>query len=229
MIFPQVPLTTQTITLTEDTGPSGRWYVTPNGNRYPSVTTMLGATSDKEKAEGLRAWRERVGEAEAAAITARAAGEGTRLHSTLEKIITNQWTPFQQSQLLPNIKSLLNQMVPVLESHVTAIHGSELALYDDGIRLAGRTDCLCSWDGVYTILDFKRSNKPKTEDMIEDYFLQTTAYALMAESHIGIEIPTVTIVMGVANGSGPLVWHLEKDKYISRLVERIARYYNVTL
>ncbi len=217
------------IELTEETTPTGRWYTTPTGNRYASVTTVLGKSADEEKKKSLQEWRNRVGEAEANAITTRAAGEGTRLHKALEKIITNQWTPFQQSQVMPNVKALLNQMVPVLSQHVTAVHGSEVPLYSDALRIAGRTDCLCSWDHRYTVLDFKRSNRPKTADMIEDYFLQTTTYALMAEERFGIEIPTITIIMGVAELTQPLVWHFEKDKYISRLVGRIARYHNLTL
>jgi hypothetical protein len=214
------------IQLTENTTPQGRWYVLPTGERYASVTTMLGKTADEDKAQGLREWRERVGEAEANAITSRAAGEGTRLHKALEHIITNQWTPFHQSQVLPNIKALLNQMVPVLRSHVTAVHGSEVPLYSRELQVAGRTDCICSWDGVYTILDFKRSNKPKQESYIEDYFHQATTYALMAEERFGITIPSITILIGVSNGEGPQFWHFSKNKYSVDVKNRIRLFHS---
>lgn len=220
------PHTTQ---LTEMTTPHGRWYMTSTGARYASVTTMLGKTSSEDKKRGLREWRQRVGEAEANAVTSRAAGEGTRLHKSLEQIITNQWTPFQQSQVLPNIKALLNQMVPVLRSHVTAIHGSEVPLYSDTLKVAGRTDCICSWDGHYTILDFKRSNKPKYEDGIEDYFHQATLYAMMAEERFGMKIPTITILIGVSNGDGPQFWHMPTNKYRIRVHERIHQYHSLTI
>lgn len=215
------------IQLTEDTTPQGRWYTLPDGARYASVTTMLGKTSKEDKKKGLQEWRERVGEAEANAITARSAGEGTRLHKALEKIITNQWTPFQQSQVMPNVKVLLNQMVPVLRSHVTTVHGSEVPLYSNELRVAGRTDCLCSWDGVYTVLDFKRSNKPKQEHYIEDYFHQATIYALMAEERFGIHIPAITILIGVSTGEGPQFWHRPKDKYILAVKDRVKKYHSL--
>jgi len=216
-----------TIELTEDTTPQGRWYTTPQGNKYASVTTMLGKTSSEDKKQGLREWRERVGEAKANAITSRAAGEGTRLHRALEKIITNQWTPFQQSQVLPNIKSLLNQMVPVLQSHVSAIHGSEVPLYSDALKVAGRTDCICTWDGQYTILDFKRSNKPKYEDGILDYFHQATTYALLAEERFGKEIPSIAILIGVSTGEFPQIWHFPKYKYSVQVYRRIQKFHTL--
>lgn len=215
------------IQLSEETTPQGRQYTLPDGTRYTSVTTMLGKTSGEDKKKGLREWRERVGEVEANAITARSSGEGTRLHKALEKIITNQWTSFQQSQVMPNVKALLNQMVPVLRSHVTAVHGSEVPLYSTAMQVAGRTDCLCSWDGVYTVLDFKRSNKPKQEHYIEDYFHQATIYALMAEERFGIAIPAITILIGVSTGEGPQFWHRAKDKYISAVTERVKKFHSL--
>lgn len=224
-MFVQQALFTTTPVLQEDTTPAGRWYITPEGQRYPSVTTVLGATSTK--GDSLKAWRQRVGEETAEKITKQAGYEGTQLHRTLEKIILNQWTPLEQHQVFPNIKHLLNQIVPVLRTHVTAVHGSEIPLYSNTLKIAGRTDCLCSWNGTYTILDFKRSNKHKTEDMIEDYFLQTTAYALMIEHLMGIVIPTITIVMGVVEGTQPLVWHFPKDKYICQVYTRVEQYYGL--
>lgn len=217
------------IQLTENTTPQGRWYSLPTGERFASVTTMLGKTSSEDKKRGLREWRERVGEAEANAVTARASGEGTRLHKALEKIILNQFTPFLRGQLLPNIQALLNQMVPVLRSHVTAVHGSEVPLYSDALKLAGRTDCICSWDGMPTILDFKRSNKPKYEDSIEDYFHQATLYAMMAEERFGVKIPSIVILIGVSNGEGPQFWHMPTYKYKIRVQERIQQFHSLTI
>lgn len=213
------------IQLTEDTTPKGRWYTLPNGSRYASVTTMLSQTSSEDKKTGLQEWRNRVGENEANSIVARAAGEGTRLHAALEKVVTNRWSSFQQFQVMPNIKALLNQMVPVLRAHVSVVHGSEVPLYSETLKVAGRTDCICTWDGAYTILDFKRSNKTKKESYIQDYFYQATTYALMAEERFGITIPTITILIGVSDGNGPQFWHLPKNKYIEDVKQRIDRFH----
>jgi len=47
--------------LVADTQPTGRTYVTPDGIRYPSITTVLGILSEAS----ITAWRKRVGEEEA--------------------------------------------------------------------------------------------------------------------------------------------------------------------
>lgn len=221
--FPQDLWKSSLCEMTDETTDRGRWYLKSDGSRYVSVTTMLGATSEKKAS--LTAWRQRVGEDEADAITARAAGEGTRFHAALEQIITNQWTPFRSAQTLPNIKHLLNQTVPILEEHISAIHASEMMVYSDTHRIAGRMDCLCTWDGEYTIVDFKRSTKEKRTEWIQDYFLQATAYAIMVEECFQIQIPTIAIVMGVSNSESPQFWHFQKTKYIPELISRISRYH----
>ena len=52
--------------------------------KLPSVTTILQATQDAEKAESLKRWAERVGTAEAERIKNTAAKRGTAMHSYLE-------------------------------------------------------------------------------------------------------------------------------------------------
>ena len=61
-----------------------RHYVTPNGN-YPSVTTV---TSLAIK-DGIKAWRERVGEKEANKIASQAARRGTKVHKICEDYLNN--------------------------------------------------------------------------------------------------------------------------------------------
>ena len=51
----------------EETGK--RVYLTPEGNKYPSVTTVIG--SNPEKMKGIMRWRKRVGEEKANAISKR--------------------------------------------------------------------------------------------------------------------------------------------------------------
>ena len=49
--------------------------------------------------------------------------------------------------------------------------------------IAGATDLVCLHNDMETIVDFKQSNKPKRREWIDDYFLQTAAYA-MAHDHV---------------------------------------------
>ena len=59
-----------------DTLPTGRTYFTPDGN-YSSITTILGKTSNNA---WLQAWKDKVGEEEAARISKEATDRGTLVH-----------------------------------------------------------------------------------------------------------------------------------------------------
>ena len=67
--------------------PEGRRYETPDGEKLPSVTTILSATTPKEKIQKLAEWRNRVGNQKAQQITTEAAGRGTRMHKFIEDYI----------------------------------------------------------------------------------------------------------------------------------------------
>ena len=64
-----------------------RLYATPDGNRLPSVTTILDATKSEESKRALQNWRNRVGHEQAQAITTEAANRGTRMHTYLEQYV----------------------------------------------------------------------------------------------------------------------------------------------
>jgi ATP-dependent exoDNAse (exonuclease V) beta subunit len=53
----------------------------------------------------------------------------------------------------------------------------ETALWSASRRYACRVDMVGLWNGIPSIIDFKTSTKPKREEWITDYYLQTTAYA----------------------------------------------------
>ena len=58
-----------------------------NDEKLPSITTILQATQDAEKAESLKRWTQKVGEVEAERIKNVAAKRGTAMHSYLETYI----------------------------------------------------------------------------------------------------------------------------------------------
>ena len=66
-----------------------RFYATPDGNKLPSVTTILDKTKPPEKVKALQEWRNRVGVEKAQQITTEAANRGTRMHSYLEHYVKN--------------------------------------------------------------------------------------------------------------------------------------------
>ena len=58
-----------------------RYYNLGEGQKYPSVTTILGAMTDNS---GIAAWRKRVGEEKADAISRFSANRGTVMHQFCE-------------------------------------------------------------------------------------------------------------------------------------------------
>ena len=59
-----------------------RYYLTPSGEKYASITTVISNNSKKQA--GLARWRKRVGEKKAAAITSKSVRRGTRYHKLVE-------------------------------------------------------------------------------------------------------------------------------------------------
>jgi genome maintenance exonuclease 1 len=63
-----------------------RMYVAPNGQRYPSVTTVI---ADHGK-EAILEWRKKVGDEKANEISRKATTRGTSVHKALEKYLKNE-------------------------------------------------------------------------------------------------------------------------------------------
>ena len=63
-----------------------RYYITPKGEKYPSITTVL---SDRGK-EGIRKWRAHVGNDVANQIMRSAARRGTAVHTLIENYLNNE-------------------------------------------------------------------------------------------------------------------------------------------
>ena len=78
---------------------TGRLYKTPEGDEFPSVTTVLGYRSK----EAILAWRKRVGEEEANRISRHAAGRGTKVHYLAEDHINNKEIPVERNRWLKKI------------------------------------------------------------------------------------------------------------------------------
>jgi len=172
--------------------PSGRFYVTPEGNSYPSVTTILGEMGDKT---ALDEWVKRIGQEEADRQSRYAANRGTIVHELCEKFILNE--PVSTRGLMPIPISLFNQFKRQLEANVDNIRGSELYLYSDKLKVAGAADLFADWNGKLSTIDFKTSGKLKKKEWIEGYFLQTALYSYMFWERTGVIANQLVIIIGV--------------------------------
>ena len=220
MAFSFITLPELDFDLKAETTPEGRRYITPEGESYASVTTVL--TEYNKKA--IMEWRERVGEEEANKVSAQASSRGTRVHSLCETYLKNELSPMKLSTMMPDAKELFYKIKPFLDTHIGRVYALEQALYSDELRIAGRVDCIAEWDDKLSVIDFKTASKEKNEDWIENYFMQCSAYAEMFEERTGKPIDQIVVAIAVANGN-PQIFVKEKQDYLRGLNYFIDEYY----
>lgn len=204
-----------------------RRYATPDGEKLPSVTTILDATKSEEAKQALFEWRKRMGAAKAQAITTEAAGRGTRMHKWLEDYIktgvigepgSNPYSQ-QSHRMADNIikQGLVN---------CTEYWGTEVPLYFPKIY-AGTTDLVGVHSGDEAIMDHKQSNKLKKREWIDDYFVQLAAYANAHNEVHGTKIRKGVIFMCTADFIYQefIIEGAEFDKYTDMWFRRCEKFY----
>lgn len=200
------------------TSDSGRLYVTPDGNKYPSVTTVIGAT----KKQSILEWRKRVGEKEANRISSRAASRGTSLHSMNEDYLNNMFNEEKyKDKVLPLF--MFKHMKPFLDK-INNIHVLEGALYSDRLKLAGRVDCIAEYENELAIIDFKSSTEPKKREWIENYIAQECAYAMMYYERTDIKVKKLVTLIACEDGEIQVFQEYDIMKYMKVLMEYIRAY-----
>ena len=164
------------------------------GQRLPSVTTVLGQTQTKDKANSLQRWRDKVGHEEARRITQEAAARGTSMHLYLEKYCLGEG--YLDLTDVGNVaKHMAEKIVDRgIDNRLTEIYGNEATLYYPGLY-AGSVDLVGQHDGSMAIIDFKQTNKPKQREWIGDYFLQMAAYGMAHDAVYGTTIEKGVILM----------------------------------
>ena len=165
-----------------------------HGQRLPSVTTVLGQTQTKDKADSLQRWRDKVGVEEAKRITQEAAARGTAMHLYLEKYCLGEG--YLDLTDVGNVaKHMAEKIVDRgIDNRLTEIYGNEATLYYPGLY-AGSVDLVGQHDGSMAIIDFKQTNKPKQREWIGDYFLQMAAYGMAHDAVYGTTIEKGVILM----------------------------------
>lgn len=204
-----------------------RLYLTPDGAKVPSVTTVLSATKDKAH---LLAWRQRVGESEATRISTEAAGLGTLFHTHLENFILSKDRPAGTNQVRALATSMADIIIANGLSQITEVWGMEIGLYYPELY-AGTTDLIALYKGKPAILDYKTTSKPKKREWIEDYFLQMCAYAAAHNNVYGTDINQAVIFM-VSRAGEYQEFVIEGDEfthYAEMWTLRVAQYYQLNM
>ena len=178
-----------------------RFYVTPQENYYPSITTVLSI----RKKEGLMEWRKRVGDKVANYVAGKAAARGTKVHHMCEDYLNNvsldypeKWKKHEKD-FLP--LCLFNQLKDKVLKNISDIYAQECGLYSDKYMVAGRVDCIAKYNDVLSIIDFKTSTKERSDAWNENYYIQGSAYAEMFSELTGIDISQVVILVVTEDGT----------------------------
>ena len=209
-------LTTQTINFK-------RFYETPDGKLYPSITTVLSTRNKK----GLFEWRKKVGNEVSNYVARTSANRGTAVHHMCEDYLNNypidwpdKWKEHEK-KFLPYC--LFKQLKKTVLEKIDNIRSQECTLFSSKYRVAGRVDCIAEYDGELSIIDFKTSTKERNDEYNENYYIQAAAYAEMFEEQTGTPIEQIVILVVTEDG---VVQEFVKKKYdyIPLLIESIDNF-----
>ena len=166
---------------------------------FPSITTVLGETSDKS---GLEKWKKRVGEAEAKRIGELSMNRGTVMHRLVELYKATEGDKSERLNALKEVASTDEETNQYSEEEngalwleegwkmfmkfyfnssqyfdrVAKVIAAESFLWSK-VGYAGTVDNVSEMtDGRTLVIDYKNSRRPKREDWVQDYFVQGSAY-----------------------------------------------------
>ena len=193
----------------------GHRFYEIEGKNYPSVTTVLNI----RKKDGLVEWRKNVGEEVANYEMRRAANRGKATHTLVEQYLKGE-TPSERGVLPLGLFKLLKPYV----DQINNVHCLETIMYSHKLTIAGQVDCIAEYNGKLSVIDFKTANKERQEGWIDNYFLQTTAYAVMYEEIFGTPIEQIVVLIAGEDGS-VACYKKDKKEFMEPLGDAIQNFY----
>ena len=197
--------------ITQVNAETGRYYLTPKGQKYPSATTVVGILNQKH----IDAWVARVGEAEAEKVKTEAGEHGTRWHELMEQ------TLFEGKQTMPwthEFGRIYPKIVSGVFPHISNVRAVECQMYSDKLRMAGTVDLIADYDGTLSIIDWKTTRREKEHNSVASYWCQTASYAVMAWERFGICPKQLVLVFNEGDND----FYVYKDS-VERWVPRVAK------
>ena len=123
----------------------GMRFYDVDGHNYPSVTTVLGYNTG----DGIKKWRESIGEDVANYEMRRAAARGKATHNLIEQYIKAE-TPSERAVLPLGLFRLIKPYV----DQISNVHLLEAIMYSKQLTLAGQVDCVAEYRGKIDTKDF---------------------------------------------------------------------------
>lgn len=205
-------------------------YYNIDGKAYPSVTTILGNTKSPKAAKSLSNWYKRLGKEEAERLSQNALLRGKFFHSLCEAYQLGEIFDYNPEELNDAARDALDMFTGaqrVLDK-ITAVIGIEQQIYHSRLGYAGTYDSFATFNGVErTLIDFKGSSRPKSEAWIQDYFIQTAAYAGAIYNQFGIRVEQTAVVVGLV-GAEAQVFTMNRPAisyYWNLWLERLDQFY----
>ena len=201
-----------------------RVYQTPDGEKLPSVTTILSATKDMT---ALNEWRKRVGHEKANQITKEAAGVGTAMHSNLERFITGLQRQPGNNPVHVQANKMADVIIENGLKYVNEVWAMEQSLYFPGLY-SGTTDLVAVYKGNPSVCDYKQTNKPKKEEWVEDYKIQLIAYIMAHNEIYSTDIREGHVFMCSRNLEYQQfdLWPKDFNKYQDLWLSKVEEYYS---
>ena len=217
---------------------------------YPSITTILGNTSDKS---GLEKWKKRVGEAEAKRISELSMNRGTIMHRLIElykplkgskaekleqlKQIAadddevNQFNDHEMGQIWREAGWTMFMKFYLSSSkyfdRVAEVIEAETFLWSK-IGYAGTVDNISKMvDDRTLVIDYKNSRRPKREEWVQDYFIQGSAYFIAHWERSGVKPDGVEIWIANEEENIPQTFSLTAEDvkyYFTEFIKRLKQF-----
>jgi len=203
-----------------------RVYLTPDGEKLPSVTTILSATKDMT---ALNEWKKRVGEAKAQQIVTAASGVGTAMHANLERFIVGLQRQPGNNPVHVQANKMADVIIDKGLCDVDEVWAMEQSLYFPGLY-SGTTDLVAVYKGNPSVCDYKQTNKPKKEEWVEDYKIQLVAYILAHNEVYKTDIREGHVFMCSRAFEYQQfdLWPSDFNKYQDLWLKKVEEYYGLT-
>lgn len=203
----------------------GRTY-NINGRLLPSITTVLGKTKSDSSKKALDNWSDRLAKEgkDANVVKQAAADRGSAMHELAEKYVRGN--PNYAKGYSGETLRLFKQIQFELDYNIDEIYAIESTLFSNKLRMAGRVDMVArnKRNNKTCIVDFKTSTKMKRESWIEDYKLQTTAYAIMMMEMKNILVKDYIIIIAAEDSVSAQVFAGPIEPYIKPLLNKRDQY-----
>lgn len=199
-------------------GDGSRYYMTEDGLKYPSITTIL-SKADPNKGHILTNWRKKIGYENAKAITANSALRGTILDGMVENHLNNEIVESDNDEAT----KMFGDLLPFV-NQIDNIHFLQPRLHSNRLCIAGTADIIGEFNNKLAVIDIKNARKTRTEEQIWTYYLQVTAYACCYNQLTSYRIKNGVIMMAVEDRATQ-IFEFKIFDYIAPLIDVIRSYH----